>query len=195
MKRRDAIKQIGLTLGYSAIAPSALSILQSCTSDVEKWTPVFFTEEESIVIKHLVDLILPKTEATPGALDVNVPEFIDLYASKAYDDEDKTKYKQGIESIVEALPIPETGAKDLNTEDYTALLDKYLRASKAEEKQFEAEKNLVYKAIINLRNQTVWAYRTSEMVGEQVLAYDPIPASQKGCVSLEETTNGKAWSL
>jgi hypothetical protein len=33
------------------------------------------------------------------------------------------------------------------------------------------------------------------MVGEKVLAYDPIPASQKGCVSLEETTNGKAWSL
>ncbi|GGD14782.1 gluconate 2-dehydrogenase subunit 3 family protein [Hyunsoonleella pacifica] len=195
MKRRDAIKQIGLTLGYSAIAPSALNILQSCTSEVEKWTPVFFTEEESIVIKHLVDLILPKTEATPGALDVNVPEFIDLYAFKAYNEKKKASYKIEIEGILNALNIPKTKAKDLTTENYTTLLDKYLRASKTEEKQFKTENNLVYKALLNLRNQTVWAYRTSEMVGEQVLAYDPIPASQKGCVSLEETTNGKAWSL
>ncbi|XCF07148.1 gluconate 2-dehydrogenase subunit 3 family protein [Tamlana crocina] len=195
MNRREALKNIGLTIGYSAVAPSALSILQSCTSDVEKWTPVFFTEEESIVIKHLVDLILPKTEATPGALDVNVPEFIDLYASKAYNDEDKAEYKKGIESIIEALHIPETGAKHLNTEDYTTLLDKYLRAPKAEEKQFKAEKSLVYEALLNLRNQTVWAYQTSENVGEKVLAYDPIPASQKGCISVEEATGGNAWSL
>jgi len=195
MKRREALKNIGLTLGYSAIVPSAFSILQSCTSDVEKWTPVFFNQEESIIIKKLVDLILPKTEATPGALDVNVPEFLDLYAAKAYDDEGKTKYRKGIKSILKALPISESGAKDLKTEDYIVLLDKYLRATKTEKNQFRKEKNLVYRSLENLRDQSVWAYKTSENVGEHVLAYDPIPAQQKGCISLEEATGGKAWSL
>jgi len=27
------------------------------------------------------------------------------------------------------------------------------------------------------------------------LAYSPIPGQQKGCVDLEETTGGRAWSL
>ncbi|WP_248724152.1 gluconate 2-dehydrogenase subunit 3 family protein [Seonamhaeicola sp. ML3] len=194
MKRRDAIKQIGLTLGYSAIAPSALSILQSCTNDTETWTPIFFSIEESIVITKLVDFILPKTQSTPGALDVNIPEFLDLYASKVYDIEAKEKYSKGINSIMEELPIPESGAKDLTNEDYTTILDKYLKPSKEEEILFKKEKNLVFKSLVNLRNQTVWAFKTSELVGETILAYDPIPAVQKGCISIEET-NGKAWSL
>lgn len=195
MKRREALKNIGLTLGYSALAPGALSILQSCTSDIKRWTPVFFTEEESIVIKTLVDLILPKTEKTPGALDVNVPQFLDLYASKAYDEKNKIKYRKGIKSIIEALPISESGPKALKAEDYTSLLDEYLRATKTEETQFKKEKSLVYKSLSNLRNQTVWAYKTSETIGKNVLAYDPIPAIQKGCISVDEATGGKAWSL
>jgi len=195
MKRREALKNIGLTLGYTAIVPSALSILQSCTNNEKKWTPVFFTEEESIVIKKLVDLILPKTEATPGALDVNVPEFLDVYASKAYNEEDMAKYKKGIESIVDALPVSESGVKDLKTEDYTALLNKYLRATKTIETQFKKENNLVYKSLSNLRNQAVWAFTTSETIGKNILAYDPIPAIQKGCISVDEATGGKAWSL
>ncbi|TBN02620.1 gluconate 2-dehydrogenase subunit 3 family protein [Hyunsoonleella flava] len=195
MKRREALKQIGLTLGYSALAPSALSILQSCTSEAKKWTPVFFTEEEAIIIKNLVDLILPKTDKSPGALDVNVPQFIDLYASKAYDDKTVVKYREEIKSIVDALPISEDGAKGLKPEDYTTLLDKYLKISKTEANQLRKERNLVFKALSNLRNQTVWAYKTSEIVGEKVLAYDPIPAQQIGCLPLDEATEGKAWSL
>ncbi|TWO33361.1 gluconate 2-dehydrogenase subunit 3 family protein [Seonamhaeicola sediminis] len=195
MKRREALKNIGLTIGYSAIAPSVFSILQSCTTEKEKWVPLFFTEEESIVITKLVDLILPKTETTPGALDVNVPEFIDLYASKAYTEEDKAEYKEGIKSIVKALPVKETGAKDLKTEDYNVFLDKYLKPSKEEKVLFRQEKNLVYKSILNLRNQAVWAYRTSKTIGEEILVYEPIPAVQKGCITVEEATGGKAWSL
>lgn len=195
MKRREALKNIGLTLGYTAIAPSALSILQSCTSEAKTWTPVFFSKDEGIVIKNLVDLILPKTEATPGALDVNVPEFLDVYALKVYNDEDRDKYKKGINSIVNALPISESGAKDLKTEDYTALLNKYLRATKTEETQFKKEDILVHKSLSNLRNQAVWAFTTSETIGKNILAYDPIPAIQKGCISVDEATGGKAWSL
>lgn len=195
MKRREALKNIGLTIGYSAIAPSALSILQSCNTEKEKWVPLFFTQEEGLVITKLVGLILPKTEATPGALDVNVPEFLDLYASKAYDTEAKEKYSKGIKSIIEALAIPESGAQYLKTEDYTNLLDKYLKPTNEEEILYKQEKNPVYESLLNLRDQAVWAYKTSKTIGEEVLAYDPIPTVQKGCIPIEEATGGKAWSL
>ena len=48
---------------------------------------------------------------------------------------------------------------------------------------------------MNLRNSSVWAYKTSELIGETVLAYAPIPGKQQGCISLDEATGGKAWSL
>lgn len=195
MKRRDALKNLGLAVGYTAIIPSAFSILQSCQSEKKLWTPLFFSNEEGIVIENLVDIILPKTKKIPGALDVNVPEFIDLYASKVYVGEDLEAYRLGIASIMEELPIPDTGAKDLKTEHYEALLSKYLRANKEQRKQYELDEHVTYMALANLRGQAVWAFKTSEEIGENVLAYDPIPGVQKGCISLEEATGGKDWSL
>jgi len=46
-----------------------------------------------------------------------------------------------------------------------------------------------------LRSLTVNAFKTNEFIGEEVLAYAPIPGEQKGCVDLMEATGGKAWSL
>ncbi|MBC3758043.1 gluconate 2-dehydrogenase subunit 3 family protein [Hyunsoonleella sp. SJ7] len=195
MKRRDALKNIGAAIGYTVALPSAFSLLQNCTSEKEKWIPLFFSADEAIVIKNLVDLILPKTDKTPGALDVNVPQFIDLYAHNVYVEEELEEYRLGIDSILKALAIPETGAKDLKYEDYDNLLKKYLKASKEKKQHYIAEENITFEALMNLRNQSVWAYKTSKTIGKDVLAYDPIPAVQKGCISVEEATGGKAWSL
>ena len=46
-----------------------------------------------------------------------------------------------------------------------------------------------------IRSLAVKAYKGSEYIGEQVLAYAPVPGQQKGCVDLMEATGGKAWSL
>ncbi|GGZ73367.1 gluconate 2-dehydrogenase subunit 3 family protein [Algibacter mikhailovii] len=195
MNRRNALKNIGLTLGYTAVLPSALSILQSCKTETEIWTPQFFSVDEGVVIQNLVDLMLPTTKNSPGALEVNVPEFIDLYALKVYDAEKAKKYKEEIQSIMNEIAIPQTGVTDLKKEDYDFVLSKYLKASKEEQKQFVQTKNIVFQALIDLRNQAIWAFKNSEEIGENVLAYDPIPGIQKGCISVNEATGGKAWSL
>ena len=204
MNRRDALKGLGLSLGYVVAAPTIVSMLQSCKTEAASWTPIFLSKEQGYVLKNLVDLILPKTEATPGALDVNVPEFLDLYISKTYDELKQKKYKEGVTAILEALPITEKGVNDLETKNYDALLTKYLKVSKEQQLAYRAyddEKDpknkdaITFQAIDNLRNSSIWAFRTSEEIGETVLAYDPIPGSQKGCIDLTEATNGKAWSL
>jgi hypothetical protein len=195
MNRRQALKNISLTIGYTAVIPSAFSILQSCKSEAKIWVPQFFTSDEAVVIKNLVDLILPTTKDSPGALDVNVPEFIDLYALKVYNPKKVEEYRLGLQGIIEELNVPETGVKGLNQEDFDKLLSKYLRATKEEQKQFRQSKNIVFEALMELRGQSIWAYTTSEEIGENVLAYDPIPGTQKGCIDLNEATGGKAWSL
>jgi hypothetical protein len=47
----------------------------------------------------------------------------------------------------------------------------------------------------NLRGLAIWGYKTSEYVGEEVLAYLPVPGEYIGCGDVQELTGGKAWSL
>ncbi|TYA74776.1 gluconate 2-dehydrogenase subunit 3 family protein [Seonamhaeicola marinus] len=198
MKRRDALKNIGLSLGYAAVAPSALSILQSCTSEAEKWVPQFLSIEQGEVVKSLVDLILPKTESSPGALDVNVPEFIDLLAFKSYNEEAQSKFLEEINAIVSELikgKPAEFQIKDLKTEDYDALLASYLKTKPEDRKDYNTNQKLIFKGLNGLRSRAVWAFKNSEVVGEEILAYNPVPGNQKGCMDVNEATKGKGWSL
>ncbi|NMH87105.1 gluconate 2-dehydrogenase subunit 3 family protein [Flavivirga algicola] len=201
MNRRDALKGLGLTLGYTIATPSVMSLLQSCNTEVKLWTPKFLSIDEGVIVKNLIDIILPKTEATPGALDVNVPEFIDIYAHEVYTDKQQHKFKQGINAIMKALNIPEEGVSKLAHNDYDTLLAKYLKAPKEQRVIYENESDennvdaIIYNTLSGLRNIAIWAYKNSEQIGEHVLTYDPIPGAQIGCASVEDLTNGKAWSL
>jgi len=197
MDRRKALKGLGLSLGFVIATPTVLSILQSCKTeakDIATWVPEFFSEDEGVVVKNLVDLILPKTADLPGASDVNVAQFIDLYMSKVSGKEEQESHKKGLAAIINALG---KSVKDLTTKDYDGLLAKFLKASKEEQEAFNnnEEEAAVLQMLIGLRGGAIWAYRTSEKVGEEVLAYDPVPGEQKGCISLEEATGGRAWSL
>tara|TARA_R110002049_G_scaffold211159_2_gene382180 strand:+ start:1119 stop:1727 length:609 start_codon:yes stop_codon:yes gene_type:complete len=200
MNRRDVLKGLGLTLGYTVAAPSIMSLLHSCKTEPKVWTPQFLTVTEGTVLTNLVDLILPKTESSPGALEVNVPEFIDLFIFKVYEDEEKIKFNKGMESIVTALNIIDDNTSIVKTENYDNLLAKYLRASKEQQEFYRNKENednkdaIIFNTLVNIRNTSVWAYKTSEQIGENVLAYDPVPGEQIGCGPLEDLTDGKAWS-
>lgn len=201
MKRREVLKGLGLTLGYTVAAPSIMSLLHSCKTEPEIWTPEILSITEGTVLKNLVDLILPKTESSPGALEVNVPEFIDLFVFKVYEEEEKVKFKKGMDSIIKALNIVDNNTSNVKTKNYDNLLAKYLRASKEQQEFYSDQENennedaIIFNTLVNIRNTSVWAYKTSEQVGENVLAYDPVPGQQIGCAPLEDLTRGKAWSL
>lgn len=197
MDRRQAIKGLGLSLGYVVATPTVLSILQSCKNDAQAttvWAAQFFTADEATVVENLVNLILPATADLPGANDVNVTQFLDLYTAKVSSKEQQDEYRQGLSAVIKALGKP---VAELKTVDYDALLAKYLKANKEQREAInnnEAEK-AVLQTLGGMRGSAIWAYKTSEKVGEDVLAYDPIPGEQKGCISLEEATGGRAWSL
>tara|TARA_R110002049_G_scaffold56603_1_gene155933 strand:+ start:27146 stop:27751 length:606 start_codon:yes stop_codon:yes gene_type:complete len=201
MKRRDVLKGLGLTLGYTVAAPSIMSLLYSCKTEPKIWVPQFLSITEGIVLTNLVDLILPKTESSPGALEVNVPEFIDLFIYKVYEDEEKIVFKKGMASILKALNIVDDNTAIIKNEDYNNLLAKYLRVNKEQQEFYSNKENennedaIIFNMLAGIRNTSVWAYKTSKQVGEHVLAYDPVPGEQIGCASLENLTGGKAWSI
>ena len=194
MKRREALKNIGLGTGFVLATPSLFSLLQSCTSDVATWIPVFLTEEQGIVLKSLVDIILPKTD-TPSATEVNVPEFIDKYVNEVLADEEQTLIKNSFESLVTLIKTDYNENLTKVTEDnYKNLLDTHMKLAKEETDSEDLNKMTASQLLNAIKGQTIYAYRISETVGETILAYDPIPGASY-CGDLNELTGGKAWSL
>ena len=200
MDRRQALKGLGLSLGYVVATPTIISMLQSCKNETGSslaWKPKFFTADEATVLENLVNLILPSSGDLPGASDVNVTQFIDLYTSNVSSEEEQEGYKKGLASVINALGKP---VAKLSSEDYDVVLAKYLKASKEEQETFRnnEQEAPVLETLLGVRGMTIWTYQTSEKVGEEVLAYDPVPGEQKGCISVEEATGewgGRAWSL
>ena len=80
LARREVLRRAAWLLGGAISAPAALAILQGCSAkDAPKgaeWTPKFFKGDEAKVVTAIADIILPHTD-TSGALDANVPAFID----------------------------------------------------------------------------------------------------------------------
>jgi len=194
MKRREALKNIGLGTGFVLATPSLFTLLQSCTSDVTTWSPVFLAEEQGIVLKSLVDIILPKTD-TPSATEVNVPEFIDKYVNEVLVDEEQTLIKNSFESLVTLIKTDYNENLTKVTEDnYKNLLDTHMKLAKEETVSEDSTKMTISQLLNTIKGQTIYAYRISETVGETILAYDPIPGASY-CGDLNELTGGRAWSL
>ncbi len=206
MDRRTALKNISLTLGYAVATPTLLSILQSCKSNVPNWIPMFFTPTQGYMITQLTDIILPKTEIA-GALDFNVPEFMDKMMHDIAPEKEKDNIKEGADAFADVFQ--NTYKKDAlegSKKEYTKLLETYFNISDEEKKAvFELQKPneaiteeqlsnyLIYNFLIATRKYTLIGYYTSELVGETILSYDPVPGIWKSCIPLEEI--GNAWSL
>ncbi|NER14423.1 gluconate 2-dehydrogenase subunit 3 family protein [Leptobacterium flavescens] len=215
MDRRKAIKNLGLSMGFVVATPTVLSILQSCQNEkYPAWTPQFFSEGEGRTVQQLVDIILPVTD-TPGGIEVNVPQFVDTFAFEVFEPEQQVLMKKGLEVFTaKALSASEKeDASKLKAEDIEAVLAGSLKVSKEEQEAIyeklgeyiqamEAgedasidDDTLTFVFLDNIRSLAIFGYKTNEIVGKEVLAYDPVPGRQEGCVDLNETTQGKAWSL
>jgi hypothetical protein len=198
MKRRDALKNLGLAAGFAITAPSIFSLLQSCTS-VPTWMPTYFSEDEKEVVVNLVDIILPKTEGIPSATEVNVPQFIDRYITEVLNAEDQEVIRVSFTEIIAILkPTAEIDIRDVTTAQYTALLDAHLLVKGdidtdrlANPDALQPTKN---EFLNHLKYLTIMAFVSSEEIGENVLMYDPVPTAYY-CGDLQEISGGKSSSL
>ncbi len=210
MERREAIKNIGLTFGTVVASPGILTLLKSCGPTEAPWVPVFFTEEEGIVIRKLVDAILPAVDELPSATEVNTHVFIDRYINEVMEFEDRKSNRGSLGVLIKRL-LADSGkekVKGLETADYESFLETNLKKTKEETDEIygimrenEGDPSglpddvRIFPFLEGLRGLAIWGYKSSEQVGETILAYASVPGEQKGCVDLQETTGGKAWAL
>ena len=214
MQRRTALKNIGLSFGALTLSSTVVSLFESCQTGTAAWSPEFFSAEQAGFVSKVIDVMLPTT-ITPGANDLNLTQFMDGYMQYVASPEDRT-FAQMALPIVSKLTLEAAGktkADDITNEDIDVQLNRFLRADEATQEArdkaldvwAEATENgetLVIpeegaaQAMINsLRRLAIFSFKNSEVIGETVLAYAPVPGEQKGCISVEEATGGRAWSL
>ncbi|WP_413995663.1 gluconate 2-dehydrogenase subunit 3 family protein [Maribacter sp. 2307ULW6-5] len=197
MDRRKALKHTGLWVGAAVATPTLLSLLQSCKNEARPaWQPEFFSDHEAMTIGALVDTILPRTD-TPGALDVKVDVFLDKVFSRTYDAEGQNQIRQEIAAFNEEAQENFGGPfAQLTNGDQAKML------VTAEKKSATFNPGIWGKTVgdqepvgfyRSIKAMAIWAYMTSEEIGENVLSYDPMPGNYEGCKPVSEV--GNKWSL
>lgn len=214
MNRRRALRNLGLGAGAIIVGPTTLSLLQSCKNETKKnWKPVFLSVSNGFALQQVLEVILPKTD-TPGAKELNIAGFIDSYMNEVVPTEKQQRFKASVNAFSRAFKNEfdkeETAG---TTEEYEQIVANYLKATSTEKKEI-AKRNtetqdpqnkdpkikvdndagsLAY--LQEVRKLAIWAYKTSEEIGENVLWYDPVPGTYIPCGSVDELGNGKAMSL
>ncbi|MCE7863784.1 MAG: gluconate 2-dehydrogenase subunit 3 family protein [Bacteroidetes bacterium CHB5] len=199
MDRREAIQKASLILGYAITGPTLAGVLSGCKATPEAgFTPVFFSNEQGVLIETLAEIIIPKTE-TPGAKEAGVPQFIDTLIANVYTQEQKEKF-------INDLVAFDTGAKE-------PAGNSFIQCTPEEQVQyFEAHHTKALKEateggptgwwnagsggdkpfVLKVKELVLVGYFTSEPGATKALQYNPVPGPFKGCVPLVEV--GKAWA-
>ena len=212
MNRRKALKNLGLSLGTITLSPAVLSLLQSCKNDLD-WNPVFFNSNQVNIVSELSDLIIPSGDDIPGSKELNLIKFIDLYIHNISNKKEQDLLKKSMDAFLSDCLIKsnKNNVDNLERNDLDTSLEYYFKIknsshskwrqayNKNKDQNIENKTDLIeafsFNFLNTIRQLTITAFKGNEYIGENVLAYVPIPGQQKGCVDLQETTCGRAWSL
>ena len=191
MDRRKALGNIGQGIGTIIVTPSIVSIFQRCQSS-KTFNPTFFIAEDFNLISRLMEIIIPKTDI-PGAIELKLPEFVDNYVDAVWDKKSKENINKSLKLFkdVAKTKFGQKPTRDLTFDELDKLLNKFLKSKDIN----SDEEKIAASFTTDLRNLTINAFRTNEYIGENILAYQPIPGRNVGCIDLDEATGGKAWSL
>jgi hypothetical protein len=192
ISRREALRKTALVMGGVLTAPTIAALLKGCKAEPGlSWKPEFFTEDQARAITRLADIIIPKTD-TPGAVEAGVPYFIEQVVKDCYSEADQKAFVEGLDQFI-------SGAEKEYGKNFLRLpaekQEAYTLAVHRQAVEEEQAKKEGYKRpfILKCKELTLAGFFTSEPGATQVLQYQAVPGSYKGCISLEEA-GGKAWA-
>jgi glucoside 3-dehydrogenase (cytochrome c) hitch-hiker subunit len=196
MKRRDAIKQTALLLGYAVSASSIAAVMNGCKADpkvvtagLDNWTPVSMTKDQGQLLAQIAESVLPKTD-TSGAIEAGVHAYIDTILKNLASPEQVSDFKTWIDDFT-ASSTKMLGKPFLNADEKernSFLTDYENKAAVAKQKN---EKPLA--SWFTIKEHILLGYFTSEVGQKEALVYLPIPGGYKGCIPLEEV--GGTWAI
>jgi len=172
MKRRDALKSVGIILGTAIIGVDAF--LTGCVN-----TNTFeLNENDLVLLNDFGEALLPKSE-TPGAKEANVASFMNTIVADFYSKEEQNTFLNGIKHVTD---LSNNNFNDdfisLSEENKTALLVKLENEAK---KHYDA-KNKGHHFYIMFKQLTLWGYMSSEVVAKSAFIHSPLVEKYIGSI-------------
>ncbi|GBL05354.1 gluconate 2-dehydrogenase subunit 3 family protein [Glaciecola sp. KUL10] len=188
MHRRDILKYATALTGAAMLSPLTSSLLHASVKDVAgkstlNSAPMFFSKDVFVQLVQIMDTILPRTD-TPSASDVNVPIIMDNMFDKVFKADYKDKFLNRFNTLQNHLS--EHGFASATDDEKLSIIKKI-------ESRSIDRADPVYRAYIDLKQQTVSYYLATEEVAEKHLNYLPIPIQYIPRISLKDV-GGKAWA-
>jgi len=180
MHRRDVLSVLGAAVIVPLLAPlsaqaryAAGAGLHQRLASGQGRTPAL-TPSQMATLVALSDNILPTTE-TPGAVDVGVPQFIDLMVGEWYGDSDKAEILLGLDGIAERhLAVTGKGF----TETYPAGRAEFLVTIDGK----DGERGSLEAGYRRLKDAIIFGYLTSEPVAKLLATTPIVPGRFDGCI-------------
>jgi hypothetical protein len=183
LSRRSAIKRVALLIG-ATLSPALLDgIARAQSAGGTTSRPVHLSAAQFAIVDAIAERILPRTD-TPGARDVQVPQFIDVMFGAHLTAADKKTWSDGISDIdARSQRAHRKGFAQMTEGQQEALLKAVAVESQRKERTFFHQ----------VRDLTMIGYFTSEPVGRNVTQFDPIPGRFDACLPLSEAGN-RSWT-
>ena len=190
MKRREALKNVSLFVSGTLAIPTGSILLNSCSNPSKEleWNPKYLNNEEAFFLSELANTIIPNTEF-PGALAVGVPLEIETYVFNVYEEENISKFRDGLKKLNDFLK--NNSSKSSKPFFESNLLEKTEMLNSIQ-KNKNSKIRIIY---MSLKSSVITSYFNSEIGATKVLKYNGpsvVLGSYKGCVPFDEI--GKTWA-
>ncbi|MBK5270952.1 MAG: gluconate 2-dehydrogenase subunit 3 family protein [Bacteroidia bacterium] len=170
MNRRHLLKGMGVVALYSSFPAVLGEFISSCNSKDKVLRAGFFTDEEFKILEQLTDGLLPKT-STPGALETQVPAFIDQVVKECMGEDDQQLIRKGLQEINEVNGKTFTSLSNDEKNQFIKTLDENAFKDDASSAWFRIVKRL---ALIG--------HFTSQRGMTEALNYVKVPGDYKACI-------------
>lgn len=189
MNRREILKSVGLIVGGTVIGADAF-LLNSCAFSEEQVG--ILSGKQIQLLEEIAEVILPHTEKSPGAKDAKVGAFINRIVSDYYNTHEQQVFLEALDKYkamdFASLKPEEKKAQLLSEEQYIAENSTYTFTNKETNKSFKTRP-----AYVMIKQLSVWAYLSSEIVAKNNFNYLPIPGKYEGCVPVTADTKPMYW--
>lgn len=190
MNRREWLKCVTALAAGVVAAPSLLATFDAhAASQAPGWKPQFFNKPQIDLMEAVAEIILPRS-STPGAVDANVPAFIDQMFQAVYTKPEQDRYLASLASFDRAggKPFLQLSAAERKTL-VTKLHTQALKSPK------EATMDPAADFVLMTKKLTMMGFFLSEPGCTQVLQYAAVPGGYQADVPLAKAGNGKAWAV
>ncbi len=183
MNRREVLKSVGLIVGGSIVGAEAF--LTGCSN---KKQDGFLSIDQMRILEEIAEVILPKTEGSPGAKDATVGQFMNNIVTDFYTNAEQQVFARAI------LSLEKSEFSAMSSEDkiqYVKQLEievkkKPKEVYKIEKENMEQEKFETIHPYLMIKQLTIWGYLASEIVANNNFNFLPIPGHYESCVQVTD---------